>query len=86
MEQKLIDANKVDRIFLRARGIDDTCIGIYEQILELPPVPAIPLDRVKQMREEIESYREYATNEYQKIAFTSCLMVIDKLIAEGEGQ
>lgn len=40
--------------------------------------------RIKQTREEIKSYCEYATDEKQKVAFNACLMAIDKLIVESE--
>jgi len=53
-------------------------------IIGEPTVPAIPLDRIKEAREEIKAYCECATDEKQMVAFNSCLIVIDKLILDME--
>lgn len=58
---------------------EDTLRDIIDRA---PTANVIPLDRIKEAREEIKAYYEYATDEKQKIAFDACLIVLDKLIAE----
>ena len=56
----------------------------HTQVMQIPTVQAIPLDKVKQAREEIENLNlnDYGDNLYQFQA--KCTEILDKLI-ESEG-
>lgn len=77
---RLIDA---DRLLKRTkfynlpngnRAIDEI------DILHAPTVQAIPLDKVKKAREEIQEYSNETSDRKQYIAFKSCLALLDELI------
>lgn len=71
--------------------LNNAVVGEYVVISKdifdgLLPAEVVPLDRIKEVRKEIQAYYEGATNEKQKIAFNACLLIVDKLIAENEEQ
>lgn len=86
---RLIDADKLlENIEKRIKGakslaevIDLTNIECITDVQQ--SVPAIPLDRIKQAREEIadriDNYPDRNISEYE-----DCLAILDKLIAEVE--
>ena len=75
---RLLQCTKFYNLKNGNRAIDEI------DILHAQTVKAIPLDKVKQAREEIEdridNYPDRNTSEYE-----DCLAILDKLIAESEG-
>lgn len=87
---RLIDADKLlENIEKRIKGarslaevVDLTNIECITDVQQ--SVPAVPVNRIKEAREEIEdridNYPDRNTSEYE-----DCLTILDKLIAEVEG-
>lgn len=69
----------------------------YINVIKAPTVPVVPLDRIKEAREEVANYSDfhrehlYKTNpnydveQGQYLAYEKCLQIIDDMIAEVEG-
>ena len=55
----------------------------HTQVMQIPTVQAIPLDKVKQAREEIEHLSSYGKETYYR-AIDDVLAILDELI-ESEG-
>lgn len=81
---RLIDADTLELDTEWSDYYDGFTSYSQSQIDEAEEVKAIPLEKVKQAREEIASYFENAKDDKQRTAFNACLMVIDALISEGE--
>lgn len=65
-----------DFIEKRQKEIMRDCYGIEEA--------TVPLDKVKQARDECEAYVAGAGDKRQRIAFQACLALFDNLLQEGE--
>lgn len=93
---RLIDCNDV----YNAIQITTDNFGVIKGVVEsnmltmlskIETVEAIPLDKVKQAREEMESklYKgipETTGFTWQNLGINMCLAILDKLIAESEGK
>lgn len=90
---RLIDAEEYEQALI-ANGWDESddefsAGGIFEILHEAPTVQAIPLDKVKQARRELDKLPIYGakfTDDFRiHLDREEVFSILDKLIAESEG-
>jgi len=77
---KLINADELEPDTEWSDYYDGFTSYSQSQIDDAEEVKAIPLEKVKQAREEIKEYVNRASDCKQKVAFKACLMLLDNLI------
>ena len=81
---RLIDADSLIKELAREPMNTRTYSRASGLILEEPTVKAIPLDKVKQAREEIYKKHQEVLSKYGWSNLNISLEILDKLIAESE--